>query len=95
MAAARCGKSNRLAVADNSPGQKSGAGLRVRNYAAQLIAERMTGVPAESFTKRRRCKWGLDHERRRPTHTRSTPTPYSSPSVSSPTDDRRRPGHPG
>lgn len=40
---------------------KSGYGADRANYAAQLIAERLTGFPAESFTNAA-MQWGVDTE---------------------------------
>jgi len=46
----RCGLVTASRVADVVAKTKSGYSASRANYAAQLIAERLTGVPAESFT---------------------------------------------
>ena len=46
----RLGKVTASRVADVVARTKSGYGAARANYAAQLIAERLTGVPAESYT---------------------------------------------
>lgn len=57
----RCGKVTASRVADVIAKTKSGYGASRKNYLAQLVAERLTGVPAESFTNAA-MQWGLDHE---------------------------------
>lgn len=59
--AVRCGKVTASRVADVIAKTKSGpSALRV-NYAAQLIAERLTGAVAESFSNAA-MQWGTDNE---------------------------------
>lgn len=59
--AARLGKVTASKVADVIARTKTGWGASRANYAAQLVAERLTGVPAESFTNAA-MQWGIDHE---------------------------------
>jgi len=47
--AERCGKVTASRISDLIATTKSGWGVSRANYAAQLVAERLTGVPAESF----------------------------------------------
>jgi putative phage-type endonuclease len=47
---ARCGKVTASRIADVVARTKSGWGASRANYMAQLIAERLTGVPAQTFT---------------------------------------------
>lgn len=58
---ARCGKVTASRVADVIARTKGGWGASRSNYAAEIIAERLTGVPAESYTNAA-MQWGLDHE---------------------------------
>jgi len=58
---ARCGKVTASKVADLIAKTKSGWGASRANYMAQLIAERLTGNPAESFTSTA-MQWGTDTE---------------------------------
>ncbi len=59
--AIRCGKVTASRIADVMAKTKSGWGASRANYAAQLISERLTGVPAESYTSKE-MQWGLDTE---------------------------------
>lgn len=59
--AARLGKVTASRVADVIATTKSGWGASRANYAAQLVAERLTGVPGESFTNAA-MQWGCDNE---------------------------------
>ncbi|CAB4145919.1 phage_rel_nuc, putative phage-type endonuclease [uncultured Caudovirales phage] len=59
--AARCGKVTASRVADVIAKTKSGWGASRANYMAELIAERLTGSPAASFTNAA-MQWGTDHE---------------------------------
>jgi len=60
--AARCGKATASRVADIVARTKTGGwGASRANYAAQLVAERLTGVPAETFTNAA-MQWGCDTE---------------------------------
>ena len=59
--AARCGKATASRIADVIAKTKSGPSASRANYAAQLIAERLTGVVAESFTNSA-MQWGSDKE---------------------------------
>lgn len=59
--AARLGKVTASRVADVIARTKSGWGASRANYAAQLVAERLTGVAAESFTNAA-MQWGCDYE---------------------------------
>ena len=47
---ARLGKVTASRVADVIARTKTGWGASRKNYAAQLVAERLTGVPTESYT---------------------------------------------
>lgn len=47
--AARCGRVTASRIADMTAKTKSGWGASRANYAAELIAERLTGTPAERF----------------------------------------------
>lgn len=55
--AERCGKATASRIADIIATTKTGFSASRANYAAQLIAERLTGVPAESF-KNAAMEWG-------------------------------------
>lgn len=59
--AVRCGKVTASRVADVIARTKSGYGASRANYAAQLIAERLTGEVAESYTNAA-MEWGTDQE---------------------------------
>lgn len=59
--AIRCGKVTASRVADVVARTKSGWGASRANYAAELIAERLTGVAAEGFTNAA-MQWGTDQE---------------------------------
>lgn len=59
--AARCGKVTASRVADVITKTKTGYGASRANYAAQLIAERLTGAVAESFSNAA-MQWGTDQE---------------------------------
>jgi len=59
--AARCGKVTASRVADVMAKTKSGYSASRDNYMAQIIAERLTGKPAESYTNAA-MQWGIDHE---------------------------------
>lgn len=58
---ARLGKVTASRVADVIAKTKTGWGASRKNYAAELVAERLTGVPAESYTNAA-MQWGLDTE---------------------------------
>lgn len=57
----RCGKATASRIADIIATTKSGPSASRTNYAAQLVAERLTGVPAESF-KSPAMEWGTATE---------------------------------
>lgn len=59
--ALRCGKVTASRVSDVLARTKSGWGASRANYAAELIAERLTGKPCESFTNAA-MQWGIDQE---------------------------------
>lgn len=59
--AIRCGKATASRIADITARTKSGYSASRANYAAQLVAERLTGVPADSFSNAA-MQWGVDHE---------------------------------
>lgn len=59
--ALRCGKVTASRVADVIATTKTGWGASRANYAAELIAERLTGVAAEGFTNAA-MQWGTDQE---------------------------------
>lgn len=59
--AERCGRVTASRVADVVARTKSGWGASRANYAAQLIAERMTGTPAESYVNAA-MQWGTEQE---------------------------------
>lgn len=59
--AARCGKVTASRVADVIAKTKSGWGASRANYMAELIAERLTGQPAQSFTNAA-MQWGTETE---------------------------------
>lgn len=58
---ARLGKVTASRVADVIARTKTGWGTSRKNYMAELIAERLTGVPAEGFTNAA-MQWGTDTE---------------------------------
>src|SRR5688572_9895193 len=58
---ARCGKATASRMGDLMARTKSGWGASRTNYAAELIAERLTGCPAEKY-KSPAMAWGTDHE---------------------------------
>ena len=58
---ARAGKVTASRVADIIARTKSGYSASRDNYMAQLICERMTGTPAESFTNAA-MQWGTEQE---------------------------------
>jgi putative phage-type endonuclease len=59
--AARLGKATASRIADIMATTKTGPGAARKNYAAELVAERLTGVPAEKFTNAAMA-WGTDRE---------------------------------
>jgi YqaJ-like viral recombinase domain. len=59
--AERCGKVTASRVADLMAKTKTGWGSSRANYMAELIAERMTGIVAESYTNAA-MQWGTEHE---------------------------------
>jgi putative phage-type endonuclease len=59
--AARCGKVTASRAADVIAKTKSGWGASRANYMGELIAERLTGTPAEKFTNAAMA-WGSDTE---------------------------------
>lgn len=59
--AARCGKVTASRVADIIAKTKSGPSASRENYLAQLVCERMTGKPAESYSNAA-MQWGTDQE---------------------------------
>jgi putative phage-type endonuclease len=59
--ALRCGKVTASRIADIVAKTKTGPSALRANYMAELIAERLTGVPAEGF-KSEAMKWGTDKE---------------------------------
>ena len=59
--AARLGKVTASRVADVIAKTKTGWGASRANYMAELIAERLTGVPAEKYTNGA-MQWGTDTE---------------------------------
>lgn len=58
---ARLGHATASRVADIVAKTKTGWGASRSNYAGELIAERLTGVPAEKFTNGA-MQWGIEHE---------------------------------
>lgn len=58
---ARCGKVTASRIDDLMARTKIGYGASRANYMAQLIAERLTGKPTESYTNGA-MQWGIDHE---------------------------------
>ena len=59
--AARCGKVTASALYKVMAKTKTGWGADRTNYAAQLVTERLTGRPADSFTNSA-MQWGIDTE---------------------------------
>lgn len=59
--AARCGKVTASRIGDVLAKTKSGWGAARKNYAAQLVCERLTGSVGDSFTNAA-MQWGIDHE---------------------------------
>ncbi len=59
--AARLGKATASKIADIMAKTKTGPAASRANYAAQLVAERLTGTPAESFSNAA-MQWGTDNE---------------------------------
>jgi putative phage-type endonuclease len=59
--AMRCGKITASRVADLMATTKSGWGAGRKNYMAELVAERLTGVTAQGFTNAAMV-WGTDTE---------------------------------
>ena len=59
--AARCGKVTASRVADIIAKTKTGFSTSRDNYMAQLVCERMTGKPAESYSNSA-MQWGTDTE---------------------------------
>lgn len=57
----RVGKVTASRVADVVARTKTGYGASRANYMAELIAERLTGVPADKFTNAA-MQWGVDNE---------------------------------
>lgn len=59
--AARLGKATASKIADIVATTKSGPAASRKNYAAQLVCERLTGMPQDSFTSPA-MQWGTDTE---------------------------------
>lgn len=59
--AARVGKLTASRMADVLATTKTGPSASRKNYMAQLVAERLTGIPAESFSNGA-MQWGIDTE---------------------------------
>lgn len=59
--AERCGKATASRIADIVARTKTGYSASRANYAAQLVAERLTGTVAESYTNAA-MQWGTDKE---------------------------------
>lgn len=59
--AERCGKATASKIADIIATTKSGPSTSRKNYLAQLVAERLTGTVAESYTNAA-MQWGKDTE---------------------------------
>lgn len=57
----RCGRVTASAIYKVMAKTKTGYGADRANYHAQLVAERLTGVPADSFTNAA-MQWGVDTE---------------------------------
>lgn len=60
-AAARLGRVTASRIADVVARTKTGWGASRYNYAAQLIAERLTGVSQDTYTNAA-MQWGIEHE---------------------------------
>ena len=58
---ARLGKVTASRISDVMARTKSGYGAGRKNYMAELLVERLTGEPAESFISSA-MQWGTDHE---------------------------------
>lgn len=58
---ARLGKVTASRIADVVARTRTGPAASRTNYMAELIAERLTGVPADSYVNGA-MQWGLDHE---------------------------------
>jgi putative phage-type endonuclease len=58
---ARCGKVTASRIADVMARTKTGYGAGRANYMAELVAERLSGVPAEGFTNSAMA-WGTEQE---------------------------------
>src|SRR5688572_1709207 len=58
---ARCGKVTASRVADVIARTKTGYGASRANYMAELIAERLTGKPAEQYVNAA-MTWGIENE---------------------------------
>ena len=58
---ARCGKVTASRIADVMAKTKTGYGASRANYMAELIAERLSGVPAEGYTNAAMA-WGTEQE---------------------------------
>jgi putative phage-type endonuclease len=59
--AARLGKATASRIADIMATTKTGPGAARKNYAAELVAERLTGSPTETFSSAAMA-WGKDRE---------------------------------
>ena len=59
--AVRAGKATASAFADILATVKAGESASRKNYRLQLVTERLTGLPSESFTNAE-MRWGIDHE---------------------------------
>ena len=57
----RVGKATASRIADIVARTKTGYSTSRQNYAAELIAERLTGVPAGSYVSPA-MQWGMDQE---------------------------------
>lgn len=58
---ARCGKVTASRMADLNARTKVGWGASRKTYLGQIVAERLTGVPAASFSNAA-MQWGIDNE---------------------------------
>jgi putative phage-type endonuclease len=59
--AARCGKITASRIADLIATTKSGPAASRKNYLAELLIERLTGVPTEHYESAE-MRWGTEHE---------------------------------
>jgi hypothetical protein len=59
--AARLGKATASKISDICARTKAGYGASRKNYMAQLVCERLTGEPTETFSNAA-MQWGTDHE---------------------------------